>query len=93
MGVYKRTQLYCSPSDRSVGSRSEKMSLFRQLKRAALGVGRPKLRGKAQLALPEVPFYELDPLPWWSRKGWTYFFIAADAMITYVLTGSRLVDA
>jgi hypothetical protein len=60
------------------------MSLFRQLKQAAFGAGRPKLRGKAQLALPEVPFYELDPLPWWSKKGWTYFFIAADAMITYV---------
>lgn len=60
------------------------MSLFRQLKQAALGVGRPKLHGKAQLALPEVPFYELDPLPWWSRKGWTYFFVTADAMITYV---------
>lgn len=60
------------------------MSLLRQLKQAALGVGRPKMQGKAQLALPEVPFYELDPLPWWSKKGWTYFFITADAMITYV---------
>lgn len=60
------------------------MTLFRQLKQAALGVGRPRLQGKAQLALPEVPFYELDPLPWWSKKGWTYFFITADAMITYV---------
>ena len=67
------------------------MSLFRQLKQAAFGVGRPKMRGKAQLALPEVPFYELDPLPWWSKKGWTYFFITADAMITYGFTSSRFI--
>jgi len=60
------------------------MSLFRQLKRAVFESGRPRLQRKAQLALPEVPFYELDPLPWWSKKGWTYFFVTADAMITYV---------
>ncbi|KAF9784057.1 hypothetical protein BJ322DRAFT_892176 [Thelephora terrestris] len=61
------------------------MSLFRKLKQAALGVGRPKLHGKAQLSLHDVPFYELDPLPWWSKKGWTYFFVTADAMITISL--------
>ena len=64
------------------------MSLFRQLK-AAFGARRPKLYGKAQLALPEVPLYELDPLPWWSKNGWTYFFIAADAIVTYVFTRSQ----
>lgn len=60
------------------------MSLFHKLKQAAFGSGRPKLQRKAQLALPEVPFYELNPLPWWAKKGWTYFFVTADAMITYV---------
>ena len=34
--------------------------------------------------MSEAPFYELDPLPWWTKKGWTYFFVTADAMITYV---------
>jgi hypothetical protein len=66
------------------------MPLFRKLKQAVFGAGRPKLRGKAQLALPSMPFYELDPLPWWSKKGWTYFFVAADAMITYVSRPSTL---
>ena len=65
------------------------MSVFRQLKQAAFGSGRPKLQGKAQLALPRVPFYELDPLPWWCKSGWTWFFVTADAMITYVRVFSR----
>jgi len=60
------------------------MPLFRQLKQAVLGSGRPKLQRKAQLALQKVPFYELDPLPWWAKRGWTYFFVTADTMITYV---------
>lgn len=76
-------------SFRSVGH----MPLFHQLKQAVFGSGRPRLRGKAQLALPSVPFYELDPLPWWSKKGWTYFFVASDAMITYVSNIHALADS
>ena len=62
------------------------MSLFRMLKRAVFGLEFPpqKLYGKALVALPKVPLYELDPLPWWSKRSWTYFFLTANATITYV---------
>jgi len=78
-----KLKLYSPSAPRGPG-RIGKMSLFRQLKKAAFGPGRQNVQRKARLALPEVPFYELDPLPWWSRKGWTYFFVTADTMITYV---------